>query len=293
MRKLIFVFTICLLLLTLSLILFDKYQDNDKEEVTYSIKSSYAYLSNNNETIFDVRLYTSSKNSLIKYAASSNANIHDKSNDTIVDVEVIDVYQISNTTYSDENYYEYCLELKVMINELNINDAYLTLNFTNKAYTFYLGSIDIKENVYKDNELKIVDLYGVSNKDNISLAGIVVTISNQSDQNIKISDIIIGDDFDVILDTNYITEVKESVFVEDYLNGDIDNDNDGYIEIEANSRKTFILPIKYLNEYYLYNCYLIIYGDDFTYLLSNYNYINSNDLEGLKEYLFKGMIYDI
>ena len=291
MRKLIFVFTICLLLLTLSLILFDKYQDNDKEEVTYSLKSSYAYLSNNNETIFDVRLYTSSKNSLIKYAASSNANIHDKSNDTIVDVEVIDVYQMSNTTYSGKNFYEYSLSLKVKVNELNINDAYLTLNFTNQAYTFYLGCIDIKENIYKGNELKIVDLYGVSSKDNISLAGIVMTISNQSDQSIKITDISIGDDFNVILDTKYITEVKESVFVEDYLNGDIDND--GYIEIEANSRKTFILPIKYLNEYYLYNCYLIIYGDDFTYLLSNYNYINSNDLEGLEKYLFKGMIYDI
>jgi hypothetical protein len=65
------------------------------------------------------------------------------------------------------------------------------------------------------------------------------------------------------------------------------------IEIEANSRKTFILPIKYLNDYYLYNCYLIICGDDFTYLLSNYNYINSNDLEGLEDYIFKGMIYDI
>jgi hypothetical protein len=291
MRKLIFVFTICLLLLTLSLILFDKYQDNDKEEVTYSIKSSYAYLSNNNETIFDVRLYTSSKNSLIKYAASSNANIHDNSNDTIVDVEVIDVYQISNTTYSDENYYEYCLELKVMINELNINDAYLTFNFTNKAYTFYLGSIDIKENIYKDNELKIVDLYGVSSKDDISLAGIVLTINNESDQSIKITDISIGDDFDVILDTKYITEVKESVFVEDYLTFDINNDD--HILIEANSRQTFILPIKYLNDYYLYNCYLIICGDDFTYLLSNYNYINSNDLEGLEDYLFKGMIYDI
>ena len=33
-----------------------------------------------------------------------------------------------------------------MMNELNIKEAYLTLNFTNKAYTFYLGSIDIKEN---------------------------------------------------------------------------------------------------------------------------------------------------
>ena len=121
MRKLIFVFTICLLLLTLSLILFDKYKDNDKEEVTYSIKSSYAYLSNNSETIFDVRLYTSSKNSIIKYATSSNANIHDKSKDTIINVDVLDVYQISSTTYYDENFYEYSLNLKVMMNELNIN----------------------------------------------------------------------------------------------------------------------------------------------------------------------------
>lgn len=291
MRKLIFVFTMCVLLLTLSLILFDKYKNNDKEEVAYSIKSSYAYLSNDSETIFDVRLYTSSKKSLIKYASSSIANIHDKSKDTIINVDVLDVYQISNTTYYDENFYEYSLSLKVLMNDLNIKDAYLTLNFTNKAYTFYLGSIDIKENIYKDNELKIVDLYGVSSKDNISLAGIVMTISNQRNQSMEITDVIIGDDFNVILDTNYATEVKESVYVEDYLNNDINND--GYLEIEANSSKTFILPIEYLNDYYLYNCYLIIYGDDFTYLLSNYNYINSNDLEGLDDYLFKGLIYDI
>lgn len=291
MRKLIFVFTMCILLLTLALVLFDKYKDEDKEEVAYSIKSSYAYLSNNGEVNFDVKVYTNHKNSLLKYARSSIANIHNKSKDIVVNATILDVYQISNTTYSDENYYEYCLELKVMINELNINDAYLTLNFTNKAYTFYLGGIDIKENIYKDNELKIVDLYGVSSKDDISLAGIVVTINNESDQSIKITDISIGDDFNVILDTKYITEVKESVFVEDYLTFDINNDN--YILIEANSRQTFILPIKYLNDYYLYNCYLIIYGDDFTYLLSNYNYINSNDLEGLEDYLFKGMIYDI
>lgn len=291
MRKLIFVFTMCVLLLTLSLILFDKYKDNDKEEVAYSIKSSYAYLSNNSETIFDVRLYTSNKNSLIKYATSSIANIHDKSKDTIINVAVLDVYQMSNTTYYDENFYEYSLSLKVTINELNIKDAYLSLNFTNKAYTFYLGSIDIKENIYKDNELKIVDLYGVSSKDNISLAGIVVTINNESDQSIKVTDVIIGDEFNVVLDTNYITEVKESVFVEDYLTDDINNNN--YILIEANSRQTFILPIEYSNDYYLYNCYLIICGDDFNYLLSNYNYINSNDLEGLEDYIFKGMIYDI
>lgn len=291
MRKLIFVFTMCVLLLTLSLILFDKYKDNDKEEVAYSIKSSYAYLSNNSETIFDVRLYTSNKNSLIKYATSSIAIIHDKSKDTIINVDVLDVYQMSNTTYYDENFYEYSLSLKVMINELNIKDAYLSLNFTNKAYTFYLGSIDIKENIYTDNELKIVDLYGVSSKDNISLAGIVVTINNESDQSIKVTDVIIGDEFNVVLDTNYITEVKESVFVEDYLTDDINNNN--YILIEANSRQTFILPIEYSNDYYLYNCYLIICGDDFNYLLSNYNYINSNDLEGLEDYIFKGMIYDI
>lgn len=291
MRKLIFVFTMCILLLTLALVLFDKYKDEDKEEVAYSIKSSYAYLSNNGEANFDVKVYTNHKNSLLKYAHSSIANIHNKSKDIVVNATILDVYQISNTTYSDENYYEYCLELKVMINELNINDAYLTLNFTNKAYTFYLGGIDIKENIYKDNELKIVDLYGVSSKDDISLAGIVVTINNESDQSIKITDISIGDDFDVILDTKYITEVKESVFVEDYLTFDINNDD--HILIAGNSRQTFILPIKYLNDYYLYNCYLIIYGDDFTYLLSNYNYINSNDLEGLEDYLFKGMIYDI
>ena len=42
-----------------------------------------------------------------------------------------------------------------------------------------------------------------------------------------------------------------------------------------------------------FNVKNIICGDDFTYLLSNYNYINSNDLEGLEDYLFKGMIYDI
>ena len=291
MRKLIFVFTMCILLLTLALVLFDKYKDGDKEEVAYSIKSSYAYLSNNGEVNFDVKVYTNHKNSLLKYAHSSIANIHNKSKDIVVNATILDVYQISNTTYSDENYYEYCLELKVMINELNINDAYLTLNFTNKVYTFYLGGIDIKENIYKDNELKIVDLYGVSSKDDISLAGIVVTINNESDQNIKITDIIIGNDFNVILDTKYITEVKESVYIEDYLTDDINND--AYLLIEANCKQTFILPIKYSNDYYLYNCYLIICGDDFTYLLSNYNYINSNDLEGLEDYLFKGMIYDI
>lgn len=291
MRRAIIIFSVFVLLLTLAIVLFFNYKENDIIENTYCVKTNYAFLSED-DVQFNIKLYTNKKESLIKYAEEAITTIHNKSEEVVVNVDVVDVYNSSTTTYIDEAYYEYTVKIKINITKIEIDDCYLTMKFANKAYTFNIGSLEIKENLYEDNNLKILDLYGVSSVDDNRLSGIVITINNSNNYNLKITNITIGKHCQILLDSNNNTTIKESNMLEDYYQVEL-NDSNGYLLIEANAKKTFILPINHKNNNYISNCYLLINCNGNIYYLSNYNYINSNDLESLNSYLFEGIIYDI
>lgn len=290
MRKFIVIFSVFLLFVSILLIVFFVNKDNSIEEKTYSLKTSYAYLSDG-EVEAVIKIYSNDKNSILKYADKAQVSLHDKSEENVLSVDVIKSYISNNTIYKEETFYEYSLILKVNISNVKITECYMTLKFSNKAYTFYIGSLEIKENIYKENKFKIVGLYGVSSRDNISLAGIVLTIKNDEDKNIVINNIYIGENYQVLLNQENINSVKDSSVIEDYYQNDQSITN--FITFIKGETTTFILPIKYLKNQYLNNCYMLFEIDNEIYYLSNYNYINSNDLEGLEIYLLKGLIYDI
>ena len=112
MRKAIIIFSILISLITLAIVLFINYQENDVIENTYTLKTNYAFLSDGSVT-FDIKVYTNKNNSLIDYATESSATLHDKNEEVVVSVEVVDIYNSSITTYLEEKYYEYTLKVKV------------------------------------------------------------------------------------------------------------------------------------------------------------------------------------
>lgn len=287
MKKVIIVFTILVILLVISFILIDQYTSNYIEEVTYSVKSEYLYLSNG-DVQFNVKVYSNDENSLLKYAKKSEAVIHDRSEENIVTVDVIDSYLSSSTTY-EEALYEYTLTIKLAITNLKIKDCYLSLKYPNKVYVFNIGNLEISENYYDENILKITNLYGLSSSSDLGLKAIVLTINNNSLLNYKITNIYTGNNINFIVNnTNKIT-INNSSFIDDYSYG-LDSTD---ITLKANENSTFILPINNTLDCYLYNCYLLIEINGKTYYLSNFTYINSNDLFALERYIIKGIIYDI
>lgn len=287
MKKVITMFTILVILLIISFILIDQYTSNYIEEVTYSVKSEYLYLSNG-DVQFNVKVYSNDENSLLKYAKKSEAVIHDRSEENIVTVDVIDSYLSSSTTYQ-EALYEYTLTIKLAITNLKIKDCYLSLKYPNKVYVFNIGNLEISENYYDENILKITNLYGLSSSSDLGLKAIVLTINNNSLINYKITNIYTGNNINFIVNnTNKIT-INNSSFIDDYSYG-LDSTD---ITLKANENTTFILPINNTLDCYLYNCYLLIEINGKTYYLSNFIYINSNDLFALERYIIKGIIYDI
>lgn len=287
MRKVWILFSISLVLLATIFILFLQYRDKDIDEKTYCIKSNYVFLSDG-EVALDVKLYTNDENSLLQYANESDAAIHDKSEENYLSVDISNVCNFANTYYRDELFYEYNVTIKAKINEFKVDDCYLTLNYDNKTYLFNIGSVEIRENVYEKNPYKIVNLYGVSGRNDLTLKGIIISIKNDSLKTLKLTKVDIGTNSLVILNDNNNVEVSESSKIDDY---EYTTDS-SLIVIESGETKTVILPINYKMNNQLTNCYLLLEINGNTYYVSNFNFINTNDLESMKNYLSLGYIYE-
>ena len=95
-------------------------------------------------------------------------------------------------------------------------------------------------------------------------------------------------DYNVILNTSNEIEVSDETKIEDYKY----TLEDRYILIESNTTKTFILPVLG-GENQLTNCYILLEINGQSYYISNFNFINSNDLEAISKYIFEGIIYAI
>lgn len=287
MRKLIVLITVFVALLATALVLYFTFKSDEIEEKVYCVKTDYLYLSDG-EVELDIKLYTNDEDTLIKYAKESNVYIHDKMEENLVKVDILDVYNSSNTVYLGEMYYEYTVVISVKMTQLKIKECYLTMEFSGKGYKFNLGSIELKENKYEKNPYKITNLYGLSSYDDLSLKAIVITIKNDTNEEIKIKEASLGMDYNVILNTSNEIEVSDETKIEDYKY----TLEDRYILIESNTTKTFILPVLG-GENQLTNCYILLEINGQSYYISNFNFINSNDLEAVSKYIFEGIIYAI
>lgn len=288
MKKLIIIISIFVLLLATTIFLISLYDKNDIEEVVYSIKTNYSYLSDG-DTKINIKLYTNNKNSLLKHAKEAVATLHDRKEETVVTVEVLETQETSNTTFNNTNLYEYTVKILVSITKLKISDCCLSLKFSNKKYTFNIGDIEIEENNYQANHLKITNLYGLSKEDDLSLSGIVLTIINDGENAINITSAKIGNSIKVVLNNLNKTSVDDSQVIEDY-NHTLTSEN---ITVEIGEANTFILPIINDSNNYLYDCYLLFEINGEFYYFSNFTYINSNDLDSLQKYVSLGKINEI
>ena len=157
MRKLILIFSVVLVMFSIVLFFGFKKKDKYKEEVTYSIKTAYAYLTDG-PLKFDIKIYSNLDDSLLSNSKEAQVYLHDQKEESVLSVNVDSVYITNNTKYNGEEFFEYTLSLNVDIDSIKIRDCYMTLNFTSKTYSFEIGSFEIKPNNYADNILKITNL---------------------------------------------------------------------------------------------------------------------------------------
>ena len=290
MRKLILIFSVILVMFSVVLFLGFRKRNNDKEEVTYSIKTAYSYLSEG-PLKFDVKIYSNLEDSLLNNCKEAQIHLHDQKEESVLTVNVNSVHITNNTMYIGEEYFEYTISLSVDIDMIKIPNCYMTITFTNKTYSFEIGSFEIKPNDYAENILKITNLYGVRKYDNLTLAGIVITITNPFNDELRVTSVNIGDGYNVILNKKHFVNISDSLIFEDYIE-EYETKSD-YLMLKPNETKTYLLPIESSNDVFLCNCYMIFDLNGTEYYLSNFTYIKTNDLDALSRYLSKGVIYEV
>lgn len=290
MKKIIIIASSVIVLITIFLILLFSFNDEILEEEIYSVKTNYSYLSDDNVT-FSVKVYSNLKKSLLNYANNADVTLHDRKEENVISVIVTDCFISNASIYNEKELYEYNISIKVEITEFFIEDCYLSLKFSNKGYTFYIGKVEInkKEKDYKP--LNITNLYGLSSENNLSLSGLVISFNNKTDYNWYITKVFIGGNYVVLLDKENIVTVDEGIRLEEYTFKEENLSNN--LVVETMQNKTYILPIKHLSDYYLYNCYLLLTINGEEYYISNFDYIKSNDLNSLSSYVFGGLIYEL
>ena len=288
MRKLIVLFSGVVLLLSLFLILFNSLKDNEETEITYSIRTNYAYLSDG-EISAVFKVYSNQIDSLLKYADKANVTLHNRNKENVVTVSVVESYVSNTTIYKGKELYEYSLKTLIDITDFEIEDCYMTLKFTHKSYIFYIGKLEVIKSNCLVNKLPIIDLYGLSSEDDISLSGVIVTLKNSKDKSVEIADISVGNDCDVKFYSEQIS-TKESTKIEDYIKEELVVCDS--VRISSNDTKTLLILIDNKSDLYLSNSYIFMSIDGIRYYIENFNYINSNDLDGLSKYIKEGIIYD-
>lgn len=293
MRKIVIILSILLLGLVTAIILVDTFKNNDYEEKVYSIETSYSYLSKGNVNI-PIKIYSNKDDSLLQYACEADVTLHDKGKNNIISCSVSSVYINVSTTYKEELYYEYIINIGLDITHVVIEDCYLSLEYDNTCYMFKIGSLEITENIYLELPYNISNLYGLTSDEYFkSLCGIVLTIKNDSNENINIDMIDIGSNYKVLLSNDNKTNIADSFEIKDYINKykKFDEYYEGEITLAPNIVETYVLPILYINDYYLSNCYLLFYVGDEVYYYNNFTYINSIELDTMSFYVKNGVIY--
>lgn len=290
MKKLIIMASVLILLITsLLILLYINKEETVIDEEVYCIKSNYAYLSSG-KTNLNIKLYSNDKNSILGFATEADARLHDRSSENILSVKINESYIKTTAMYKENIFYEYNLLVEIDITSFIIDDCYLTLDFPEKSYVFNIGRVELKERPKDLKQLNVTNLYGLSSVDDISLKGIVITLKNTNNFSWKVDDVNIGDNCQVLLDNSNQIQISEDTTIETYKYKDVHLN--GYLLVPHNESKTFILPIQKNSDIYLYNCYLLLEINGNKYYISNFDYINTNDLFTLEKYITSGLIYD-
>ena len=291
MRKVYVISAVSILVISLFIILCNTFNGNNKEEVVYSVKTYYSYLATD-EVDLSIRLYSTNDNSLLLYSKEAVVMLHDKKLENMILVNVTDIYNIGTALYKNTTLYEYELIVNLKTDTLLIEECYIKITFPNNEYDFNIGKLEIKPKEYDYEFINFTNLYGVS--DDELLKGIVCTIKNDRKCDIVITNISIGDSFFMYLNNSNKTEVNESSYINDYIDSNaIDISLSNPLYINSDSNETFIIPIIYLEELYLYNFYMLIEMNGESSYFNNFIYIDSNDLNSISNYVSKGLRHGI
>ena len=289
MKKLIALFSGVVLLLVVFLAIFNSLDGKNEVENVYSVKTNHVYLS---DGVINVvfKVYTNQETTLLKYTDNANVTLHDRSKDNVLTVDVLESYLSNVANYDGENLYEYSLNTQIDMTDFEIEDCYMSIRFTNKSYLFSVGRLEVVKSNCLVNNLSIINLYGLSSVNDISLSGIVVSLKNTREQIVEISNVNVGLSNSVKLYSGNIC-VKESSKIEDYIKDDIEEVES--VRILSGETKTLFITIDNEQNLYLCNSYIFFYIDGVKFYIENFNYINSNDLDSLSKYVKAGIIYEI
>ena len=160
MKKLIIMFSTVVIFLSIFLLLFSGVKDKPYDEKTFSLRTHYAYLVDE-KLSFAVKVYSNFDDSILLYANKGTAILHDRVEENIVSVNVLESYISNSVLYDEEVFYEYSILLEVDMDSLLIEECYLTISFSNKSYTFNIGSVELNEKKDNFKQINITNLYGV------------------------------------------------------------------------------------------------------------------------------------
>lgn len=288
MKKILVFFALVITLLVFVLFFYNKYKYKEEKEKIYSVGSYYSFLSKDN-AVLDVSIFSNKDDSLLKFAAKANAKII--SDNSLLDVEIKDVNLKSSTVCNDKLLYEYNMSVIIESNDIILYDAYLVLEFDNTKYQVYLGVIEIEDfNLYNPIIYTPKTMYGLSFKEPfLSLGGIYLSFN---DFDGYLSDILIGNTFKVSLNEKYKAVASDSNLITDYIS---------YDYAEANSKNTIylkkdegiIIPISYHEDLFISNCYILFLYEEVYYYIPNFVFIDTNDLNELKELLRIGSVVNV
>lgn len=239
------------------------------------VKNAYSYLSTYDEVdelVLPVFINNKNSNYLVKENIN-DASITDEAEENILKLEVekIEKYDYE-ALINEEKFYCYLYKFNILNNnegdnDININKAYLKLDYINETIKINIGSLTSKKitSFTEDSKLiTITNLKGIindvkyQNQYRKDIVGIAVGIKNNANSNIIIKSI-------KPLDCNYKCSLKEIKVLKDLpsSNEKIDNilgyeyeysnitdfDIEGNCLINKNEKQFLLLPLKKVSNY--------------------------------------------
>ncbi len=232
-----------------------------------TVKKAYSYVSSfQEEEKIQVNILINDLNDSItnieKYSALS---ISDKNhhNELVLDLEEV-TYQGEITTIDHESFYQYSYQFIVLLKTddkflLEIEDAYLCMNYRNIDITLAIGSFSYYKVPYFGDDkayISISKLKPIVNdyQEEKVLVGIVMGITNQTNQKIIIQKITALDlnlqfysaDFMVIQNEVFSNSNISTLLGKNYsLHGTNDHNEEILLVISPNTKVDYLLPITY------------------------------------------------
>lgn len=244
------------------------------------VKNAYSYLSTYDEVdelVLPIFINNKNNNYLIKENIN-NASITDEEEENILKLNVQSIEKYNyETIINNEKFYCYLYKFNILNNskndsDININKAYLKLDYNNEVVKINIGSLSSKKILSfneNNNIISITNLKGIindvkyQNQNRKDILAIAIGIKNNSNNNIIIKSI-------KPLDCNYkesLNEIKvlkelpssngniNDILGYDYKYNDITEEEiKGDFLINKNEKEILLLPLKKISAY-CSNCF--------------------------------------